>query len=159
MKKIILLVACLSFFALAPAGAHDHAANMEQHAMPDAQAIEHLMKKQFDKPDAPLTVAPVTTEGQYAVAGWVQSGKGGRALLKKENGTWQIQVCGGKGLTQAETLTQTGMPPQAALTLAQKVGAVEAKLSTDQRKKLDMFEGMMKVDAPSHDGHAAHHKH
>ena len=155
LKQII----CLAAFACGAAFAHDHVASDAGQAMPDAHAIEHLMKKQFDKPEAPLTVAPVTTEGGYAVAGWVQSGKGGRALLKKENGTWQIQVCGGDGLTQADVLAKTGIPPQTAVALSKKVETAEAKLSKDHLKKLGMFEGMIKVDAPSHDGHDAHHKH
>ena len=159
MRKIIWLVVCLPFLGLAPALAHDHTAGAEQHTMPDAHAIEHLMKKQFDKPEAPLTVAPVTTEGHYAVAGWVQSGKGGRALLKKENGAWQIQVCGGDGLKKPETLTSTGMDAATAAKLAKKIDAAEAKLSKDHLNKLSMFDGMVKVDAPAHDGHAPHHHH
>ena len=159
MRKMIWTVVCLPWLWLAPAVAHDHAASAEHHAMPDAHAIEHTMKKQFDKPEAPLTVAPVSIEGNYAVAGWVQSGKGGRALLKKENGAWQIQVCGGDGLKKPETLTSTGMDAATAAKLAKKLDAAEAKLSKDHLSKLSMFEGMVKVDAASHDGHGAHHKH
>ena len=152
-------IVCLSAFACGVAFAHDRVANDSSQGMPDVQAIEHLMKKQFDKPEAALTVAPVTIEGSYAVAAWVQSGKGGRALLKKENGTWQIQVCGGDGLTQADVLAKTGMPPRTAVALSKKVETAEAKLSKNHLKKLGMFEGMIKVDAASHDGHAAHHNH
>ncbi len=64
-KNLILLVALMGSVAMA----HDHSAATVSHAMPDAQAIEHSMKKLFDKPDAPLAVAPVSIEGDYAVAG------------------------------------------------------------------------------------------
>jgi hypothetical protein len=152
LKQII----CLTVFACGAAIAHDH---VTSQAMPDAQAIEHRMKQQFDKPDAPLAVAPVSIEGDYAVAGWIQSGKGGRALLKKEKGQWSIHVCGGDGLKQASALVQTGMSSATADRLAKKVQSAEAKLSVDQLKKLSMFDGMVKVDQGQHGAHGAHGAH
>jgi periplasmic copper chaperone A len=154
-KHLILLVALMGSAAMA----HDHPAATASHTMPDAQAIEHSMKKLFDKPDAPLVVAPVSIEGDYAVAGWIQSGKGGRALLKKEKGQWSIHVCGGDGLTQASALVQTGMSSTTADRLAKKVQAAESKLSADQLKKLAMFDGVVKVDQTQHGAHGAHGAH
>jgi copper(I)-binding protein len=46
----------------------------------DAEQIEALLMAQFDSPEAPLTVAPITIQGAVTVAGWSQQGKGGRAL-------------------------------------------------------------------------------
>jgi len=157
-NQLILVAALLSGAALA----HEMHASASAHTMPDAQAIEHSMKKLFDKPDAPLAVAPVSIEGDYAVAGWIQSGKGGRALLKKEKGQWSIYVCGGDGLKHASALVQTGMSITTADRLAKKVQLAEAKLSADQLKKLSMFEGVVKVDQGqhgAHDSHASHPKH
>jgi hypothetical protein len=139
--------------------AHDHQAAAASHAMTDAQAIEHNMKKLFDKPDAPLAVAPVTIEGDYAMAGWIQSGKGGRALLKKEKGQWSIQVCGGDGLKKASAVSQTGMPSATAERLVAKVQTAEAKLSADQLQKLSMFDGIVKVEPAAHGAHGAHAAH
>ena len=127
--------------------------------MTDAQSIEHAMKALFDKPEAPLVVAPVTVEGDYAVAGWIQHGRGGRALLKKENGKWSIQVCGGDGLKQASALTMTGMDRALADKLARKVAAAEKNLSADQLKKFAMFEGVMRVDGSAHAPHGTAHQH
>lgn len=127
--------------------------------MTDAQSIEHAMKALFDKPEAPLVVAPVTVEGHYAVAGWIQHGRGGRALLKKENGKWSIQVCGGDGLKQASALTMTGMDRALADKLARKVAAAEKNLSADQLKKFAMFEGVMRVDGSAHAPHGTSHEH
>jgi hypothetical protein len=154
-NQLILLAALMGSVAMA----HDHPAAMAAHTMPDAQAIEHSMKKLFDKPDAPLAVAPVSIVGDYAVAGWIQSGKGGRALLKKEKGQWSIYVCGGDGLKQASALVQTGMSSTTADRLAKKVQLAEAKLSADQLKKLSMFEGVVKVDQGQHGAHGAHGAH
>ncbi len=158
LNQIILITALFS----SPAFAHESHAPASAHAMTDAQAIEHNMKKLFDKPDAPLAVAPVTIEGDYAMAGWIQSGKGGRALLKKEKGQWSIQVCGGDGLKKASALSQTGMPSATAERLVTKVQTAEAKLSADQLKKLSMFDGIVKVEPAAHGAHganAAHPKH
>lgn len=140
----------IHFFLIAalfcsPVFAHEPLAHSAAHAMTDAQAIEFNMKKLFDKPEAPLAVAPITIEGDYALAGWIQSGKGGRALLKKEKGQWSIQVCGGDGLKKASALSQTGMPSAIAERLVSKVLTAEAKLSEDQLKKLSMFDGIVKV--------------
>ena len=98
-----------------PTWAHEsHSKSTQPVKMTDEQSIEHAMKALFDKPGAPLKVAPVSVEGAYAVAGWIQNDRGGRALLKKANGKWSIQLCGGDGLKQAATLTMTGMEQAAA---------------------------------------------
>ena len=154
-KQLILIFALMGSAAMA----HDHPTAAASQATPDAQAIEYSMKKLFDKPEAPLAVVPVSIEGDYAVAGWIQSGKGGRALLKKEKGQWSIQVCGGDGLKQASALVQTGMSRTSADRLAKKVQSAEAKLSADQLKKLSMFEGVVKVDQGQHGAHGAHDAH
>ncbi|MBU3646908.1 MAG: copper uptake system-associated protein [Limnohabitans sp.] len=161
LKTRQLIAVCLVGFILSvQAQEHGHGARHESAAaVTDAQAIAHSMKKLFDKPDAPLAVAPVSIEGDYAVAGWIQSGKGGRALLKKVKGQWSIQVCGGDGLKQTASLVQTGMSNATADRLVKKVQSAEAKLSADQLKKLSMFEGMMKVDQAHHGAHGAHSTH
>jgi hypothetical protein len=113
----------------------------------DSQQIVLVMKKQFDRPDVPLSVNPVSIVGSYALAGWIQGKKGGRALLQKEQGQWRISVCGGDGLTQAKVLETTGMSMPVATQLAQAAVAAEARLSAGQRRQFSSFEGMVKVDA------------
>lgn len=151
-QHLVLFAAFMGSAAMA----HDHPVATASQAMPDAQAIEHSMKKLFDKPEAPLSVAPISIEGDYAVAGWIQSGKGGRALLKKEKGQWSIQVCGGDGLKNSSPLVQAGMSTTTAERLAKKVQSAEAKLSADQLKKLSMFEGVVKVEQDQHGTHGGH---
>lgn len=137
----------LIFCAASSAGAH------EGHAHSDASDITHVMKRQFDRPDAPLSVAPVTVVGDAAVAAWSQQGKGGRALLRKEKAGWSIHVCAGKGLTQAEVLALSGLPQSQANDLARRVVQAEASLPASQRALFDSFEGVLKVGG---DGAAAH---
>jgi hypothetical protein len=121
----------------------------------DQEQIQHAMMATFDKPNNPLKVAPVVVQGDYAVAGWTQGDKGGRALLQKAHDHWEISVCGGDGLTQAKVLETTGMSAANAKALADAVVTAESKLSPHQRHLLGSFEGMVKVDV----GHASHGEH
>jgi periplasmic copper chaperone A len=121
----------------------------------DAGQIRHVMMAQFDKPTDKLSVDPIVIKGDFAVAGWIQSGRGGRAVLVKEKGKWVINVCGGDGLKSAEALAQTGMPAATAQALAKDLATVEAKLSPDMLKKFAMFDGIVKVGA-GHGAQAGH---
>jgi hypothetical protein len=119
------------------------------------------MKVQFDRPDAPLKVHPVVIEDTFAVAGWYQGQKGGRALLIKTDGKWTISVCGGDGLREAKVLVHAGMSQDAARSLSFKIQAAEAKLTKAQLKQLSLFKGEIKVDPSKSHGHSnesSHHK-
>ena len=131
--------------------AHTHTAAAAEST--DAKSIEHVMKAQFDKPEAPLKVAPTTVEGDFALAGWIQNDRGGRALLRKNHGQWSIEVCGGDGLKTASALASAGMSPTAATRLAQRAAAAEKKLPADQIRKFAMFDGIVKVEAGAHGAH------
>lgn len=149
-----LLLALFSGFAFVPSV---HAANEHQPvaAKPanDAQAVVQVMKRQFDQPKAPLKVAPVVVEADWALAGWLQDTRGGRALLQKRHGQWVIVVCGGDGLREAQALVQTGMPAEMAAVLAKKLTAAESRLPAATLKKFASFEGLMRVDGDG--GHGA----
>jgi hypothetical protein len=126
----------------------------------DTHDITVVMKKQFDRPEAPLVVAPVTVVDDYAVAGWTQAGKGGRALLQKDKHQWVISVCAGDGLTQADVLKTTGMTAANAEKLSKAVTVAESKLSKDKLKLFASFEGLVKIDAAaSHGDNSGHARH
>jgi hypothetical protein len=150
---IASLAASLLFIAAGPATAHEKPTTHRT----SAQAIEHVMKAQFDKPEAPLTVVPVTIEGDYAIAGWIQKDRGGRALLKAEGGKWTIRVCAGDGLLRVSTLEMAGVSGPIAKRLAEKVAAAEKRLPVDQVKKFSLFEGVLKIEAGSQHGHGHSH--
>ncbi|PIT72147.1 MULTISPECIES: copper uptake system-associated protein [Limnohabitans] len=129
----------------------------------DMQTIVHVMKKQFDQPKSPLQVAPVVVEGDWALAGWLQGERGGRALLQKRHAHWVIVVCAGDGLRQADALVQTGMPNDVATALSKKLQTAESRLPADTLKKFASFEGMLRVDGDAghgapHGSHGAHPK-
>jgi len=95
----VFLSALLNLFLAGQVFAHD----VNQHQ------IAAAMKKIFDKPEAPLSVPSISVEGDYAVAGWVQGERGGRAFLQKLNGHWIIKACAGSALTQGESIQSLGM--------------------------------------------------
>ena len=122
--------------------------------------ITMVLKTQFEKPEAPLRVEPINIEGDFAIAGWSQGGRGGRAFLQKDKNQWFISICGGSGLTQADVLQSIGMSNAAATKLASAVVASEGKLGADKRKLFDGFQGMMKIDpAEGHGNHVQHGQH
>ncbi|MFO1210982.1 MAG: copper uptake system-associated protein [Amaricoccus sp.] len=126
----------------------------------DAGAIRHLMMATFDKPEAPLTVDPVTVQGDLAVAGWAQGDMGGRALLRREDGTWELSLCAGEALRDPAGLAGLGMSAAEAEALAAAVVAAEAPLDPALVAKFSSFEGVVTMSAdgehPPADGHAGH---
>ena len=113
----------------------------------------------FRSPNAPLKVMPVSVIENYAVTGWTQGNKGGRALLKKEHGKWSIQVCSGDGLTKVSTLEMTGMDRNAAIKLAKAVVAAEKDLPRATLNLFASFEGIVKVNSATQEGQTTSHNH
>ncbi|MEN5157489.1 copper uptake system-associated protein [Achromobacter spanius] len=118
----------------------------------DANAAAKAMRDIWDKPEAPLVVEPVSVEGDYALAGWVQQERGGRALLRKVHGQWRVHVCGGDGLKDTEALAMAGMSSEAAAKLSAAASEAEAKLPAAQRAKFALFGQNIVVDT----AHGAH---
>lgn len=113
-------------------------------------AIEAVMKSQWDKPEAPLTVAPIVIVSHYAVAGWSQNTKGGRALLKQNGGRWDVLFCGDTSLKSISVLEQSGMSLEDATRMSDELNKAEEKVSAEQIDLLDTFKGVVKVDASHH---------
>jgi hypothetical protein len=141
--------------------AHAGATDMEQPADP-MHAIPMVMKALFETEGNPLTVEPVIVEGDYAIAGWAQAGKGGRALLKKGEKGWTIHLCSGASLKDANALVHMGLSEAQAKSAAEKLAAAEATLGADKIALFDSFEGTMMVGGEENsegDAHSAHKHH
>jgi len=130
-----------------------------EERMTDQQRIQHVMRAQFDRPASPLSIPVVTVESQYAIASWVQDGKGGRALLKKSGGNWSIHLCGGDGLRNPSTLVMAGLEKSTAARLLEKLATAERNLPVAQVKQFSMFQGVVKIDDQRHGGHASSTRH
>lgn len=141
--KMVCAFALLAFMAI---GGVAHGAPSEAHQV--AQSMRDI----WDKPEAPLVVDPVVIEGDYALAGWVQQDRGGRALLARVDGTWQVHVCGGDGLNDVGALEMAGMSAAAARRLVDALSTAEAKLPQQTREKFASFGQNIQVNG----AHAPH---
>ena len=141
---VIGLATCVAFPA--PALAHD-----------DREHIIALMKGIFDKPDNPLSVIPVVVSGDNAIASWSQGEMGGRALLWRKDGEWQIRLCSGAGLKDAKMLEGAGISADEASALASQLNTEESKLDPILVAKYDSFQGI--VDMSKGDQGAGHSGH
>ena len=153
MKWLALITAAFVLVAAAlPAAADDGS---------DTASIRHLMMATFDKPEAPLTVEPVTIHGDVAVAGWSQGDMGGRALLRRKDGSWTLTLCSGDALKEAASLRTFGLSEADAEALATAVVAAEAGIDPALVAKFSAFDGvvMMSSDGshPPAEGHGHDH--
>lgn len=112
--------------------------------------IEALLKAQFDTPEAPLTVAPISVHGPVAIAGWAQAGRGGRAFLRQDEKGWFIELCSGASLMLPATLQSLGLSVADAEALLTQAQAAEAALAPDTIALLDSFDGTLIVGRDGH---------
>jgi hypothetical protein len=121
----------------------------------DPEAITHLMKSMFDTPENPLSVDPVVVRGDNAIAGWVQGGKGGRALLWRVEGQWQIRLCSGDGLKDPKLLENANIAAEDARQLLADLAVAEAGLDPAVLARFSSFEGTMMIEpGAGHQGHS-----
>ena len=141
-----------------PASGHGHADGpMSVAGGTDAAQIEALLMAQFDRPEAPLTVAPITIQGQVAVAGWSQDSKGGRAFLRKDDMGWFVELCAGESLVQPATFVSMGLNSAEAQSLAAAVNGAELSAGADLIGQLKSFEGTVIIGRSATDGHGHGH--
>lgn len=141
-----------------PASGHGHADGpMSVAGGTDAEQIEALLMAQFDRPEAPLRVAPITIQGQVAVAGWSQDSKGGRAFLRKDDMGWFVELCAGESLVQPATFVSMGLNSAEAQSLAAAVNGAERSAGADLIGQLNSFEGTVIIGRSATDGHGHGH--
>ncbi|MBD9513654.1 copper uptake system-associated protein [Pseudomonas sp. PDM22] len=115
-----------------------------------ANDITQMMKHTWERPDAPLQVDPVTVESDYAVAGWTQGKRGGRALLQRVEGQWRVVLCAGDALRKAETLRRAGLSAQEADSLSQAIARSESSIAPERLKQFALFQGTQRMDGHPH---------
>jgi hypothetical protein len=112
----------------------------------DDSAIAKLLHTTFDRPKAPLTIAPVVVSGNHAIAGWIQGDMGGRALLRRKGQSWELILCAGDGIKSQDALTKAGISVRDAAALERDLAAAEGKLSAQHVAMFSRFEGMLMMD-------------
>jgi hypothetical protein len=110
------------------------------------QGVRDFMAGVFDRPDSRLTVPSVAFAGDYAVAGWLQSGRGGRTLLRRSPEGWEFVVCGGADLTTLKGLREAGLPDVLGPAMVTAIGRAEASLTSGQLRLLGDFPGMLRME-------------
>ncbi|KRB63045.1 hypothetical protein ASE04_01710 [Rhizobium sp. Root708] len=124
------------------------------------QTIPARLKAMFETPEKPLTVNPVVVQGDWAIAGWLQDGRGGRALLKNSPHGWSVYLCSGDGITEANALEKIGVSAADASALSSALKAAEAKLDTKTLQLFSSFEGTVLMEQSTGDaGHGGHEGH
>ncbi len=123
------------------------------------QEVRQLLMKMFDKPDAPMGVEAIVVEQDAAIADWSQGDLGGRALLRRKDGTWSIALCAGDALKSSGNLEKLGMAKPLADALTAKLAKAEVAVSPALIEKYSRFDGVVAVDATG--GHSPvdpHHR-
>jgi hypothetical protein len=124
----------------------------------ESVAVTRVLTETFDRPDAPLAVEPVVVAGDWAIAGWTQDGRGGRALLRRKGDGWAIHLCAGDALRDRTALVHMGLPLSVATALADGVAAAEATVDPARVALFASFEGVVEMNADgSHPDHGAGH--
>jgi hypothetical protein len=119
----------------------------------DVAAIRSLLQSAFDKPDALLNVEPVTVGSTFAVAGWRQGERGGRALLRREHGQWTVVLCSGDPLRHEAGLIEAGVPKEEAAHLAAAIATAEDAFDKEAIRSFSSFEGTVDMTAHPHKSH------
>jgi len=154
-------------------GGHENHATTDMSAMPGmamgaeaapddpAVSIQVTLKTMFEQPGKPLIVEPVVVQGDWAIAGWQQDGRGGRALLKKAVHGWRLHLCSGDGIKDAASLEKIGLSAADATALSSSLSAAEEKLDPKIVSLFASFEGtvMMAEETGGEGGHGGHEGH
>lgn len=153
MKRtgIQLLTTVSAAWLLALAGS----AALAQGANPETQ-VRDLIAKTYDRPDHKVETVPIVVDGDYALADWTQDEKGGRALLRRAEGQWQIMACGGDAFKDLKTLKDAGIPAGTAKTLIARLSAAERSVSPERVKRFGLFGTADDPRLKDHHAHAHH---
>jgi hypothetical protein len=133
---------------------------MDMSGPPPEEAIPATLKTMFERPDKPLTILPVVVRNDWAIAGWQQDGRGGRALLKKGHHGWSVFLCSGDGIREAAALEKVGLSAGDAKALAADLAEAESKLDPKILALFASFEGTVLMAGEAGDagqgGHEGH---
>ena len=109
------------------------------------EKIKALISKTFDQPNLKVRTSPIVIEQKVAIADWIQGDKGGRALLRRKHNEWEIIACGGSGFKDPSGIAAIGVSKEIATNITTKLKDAEAKLSPQQIKQFDSFDGVVNM--------------
>jgi len=109
------------------------------------KAVASVLHARFDQPGAELVVDPIAAADAFAVAGWTQGDKGGRALLQKGSKGWILVLCGGESLRSVQGLTRLGVPEHQAMEITKELAREEKRISAERLAKMARFMGEVRM--------------
>lgn len=122
-------------------------------ASTDQIEIINTISRIYDKPNLKVTTNPISINENFAIADWTQGDRGGRALLKKDNGHWAIITCGADEIKDLKNLKDAGISTNVAKALIEQLNQLEKSIDPNQIHLFSLF------GTKNDPKHAEHHGH
>lgn len=101
-------------------------------------AIVQTLQSKYGSKDS-IAVDPIVLRNEFAVADVVQGDIGGRAVMQKRKGQWQVLVLTGQDARDAAYLAKIGVPEVEARALVNMLVTSERQVPEERLVKLDRF--------------------
>jgi hypothetical protein len=133
---------------------------LSAESLTDEAQIQAVIGKTYDKPNNKVNTTPISIADDFAVADWTQGKRGGRALMKRINGNWEILACGNDGLKDTKSLVKAGMSEKTASTIVRKLADLEKLEDPKRLAKFNLFGTPNDpINKNEDDPHKHHHHH
>jgi hypothetical protein len=115
------------------------------------ELIALSIKQQWEKPHHLVDIPVIAVGTHYALADWIQGKRGGRALMRLNEGKWQAIMCGNGQIKSRQALEKVGIPSLEAKKISEKLAAQEVNLTKEQLRLVDSFTGIVNLlESPEH---------
>jgi len=133
---------------------------LSAETLTDEAQIQAVIGKTYDKPNNKVNTTPISIADDFAVADWTQGKRGGRALMKRIDGNWEILACGNDGLKDTKSLVKAGMSEKTASTIVKKLADLEKLEDPKRLAKFNLFGTPNDpINKNEDDPHKHHHHH
>ena len=132
---------------------------LSAETLTDEAQIQAVIGKTYDKPNNKVNTTPISVADDFAVADWTQGKRGGRALMKRIDGNWEILACGNDGLKDTKSLVKAGMSERTASTIVKKLADLEKLEDPRRLAKFNLFGTPNDPINKNEDDPHKHHRH
>jgi hypothetical protein len=132
---------------------------LSAESLTDEAQIQAVIGKTYDKPNNKVNTTPISIADDFAVADWTQGKRGGRALMKRIDGNWEILACGNDGLKDTKSLVKAGMSERTASTIVKKLADLEKLEDPRRLAKFNLFGTPNDPINKNEDDPHKHHRH
>jgi hypothetical protein len=132
---------------------------LSAESLTDEAQIQAVIGKTYDKPNNKVNTTPISIADDFAVADWTQGKRGGRALMKRIDGNWEILACGNDGLKDTKSLVKAGMSEKTASAIVKKLSDLEKLEDPRRLAKFNLFGTPNDPINKNEDDPHKHHRH